>query len=147
MVQCWNKTKNITIQNFNYIVRWLTREFFPSQVTSLRSKNTTRASLKYKQPNNSTLLYTTQVNSAFGTRWLASSEVISQVLFTSEHRAARETLKIDHFSVNCINNKMLEHDWLLAALFMAYLAVSGPNCPIWPARLQTFAIGQAKSDS
>ena len=29
-------------------------------------------------------LYTTQVNSTFRTRWLASSEVISQVLFTSE---------------------------------------------------------------
>jgi len=47
------------------------------------------------------LLYTTQVNTAFGARRLASSEVISQVLFTSEHRAARETLKIDHFPVNC----------------------------------------------
>ena len=34
------------------------------------------------------------MNSAFGARWLASSEVISQVLFTYEHRAARETLKI-----------------------------------------------------
>ena len=30
------------------------------------------------------LVYTTKVNSAFCTRWLASSEVISQVLFTSE---------------------------------------------------------------
>ena len=30
------------------------------------------------------LVYTTQVNSAFRTPWLASSEVISQVLFTSE---------------------------------------------------------------
>ena len=30
------------------------------------------------------LVYTTQVNSAFRARWLASSEVISQVLFTSE---------------------------------------------------------------
>ena len=30
------------------------------------------------------LIYTTQVNSAFRARWLASSEVISQVLFTSE---------------------------------------------------------------
>ena len=32
---------------------------------------------------------------------LASSEVIGQVLFTSERRAAPETLKIDHSSVNC----------------------------------------------
>ena len=32
-----------------------------------------------------TLVYTTQVNSAFRARWLASSEVISQVIFTSEH--------------------------------------------------------------
>jgi len=30
------------------------------------------------------LVYTTQVNSAFRARWFASSEVISQVLFTSE---------------------------------------------------------------
>ena len=29
-------------------------------------------------------MYTTQVNSIFRARWLASSEVISQVLFTSE---------------------------------------------------------------
>ena len=48
-----------------------------------------------------TLVYTTQVKSAFGARWLASSEVISLVLFTSGHRAVRKTLKIDHFSVNC----------------------------------------------
>ena len=32
------------------------------------------------------LVYTTQVNSTFRARWLASSEVISQVLFTSECR-------------------------------------------------------------
>ena len=38
------------------------------------------------------------MNSAFGARRLASSEVINRVLFTSEHRATRETLKIDHFS-------------------------------------------------
>ena len=31
------------------------------------------------------LLYITQVNSTFRARCLASSEVISQVLFTSEH--------------------------------------------------------------
>ena len=30
------------------------------------------------------LVYTTQVNSTFRARWLASSEVISQVLFTYE---------------------------------------------------------------
>ena len=30
------------------------------------------------------LVYTTQVNSTLRARWLASSEVISQVLFTSE---------------------------------------------------------------
>ena len=33
------------------------------------------------------------MNSAVGARWLASSEVISQVLFTSEYRAVYETLK------------------------------------------------------
>ena len=31
------------------------------------------------------LVYTTQMNSTFRARWLASSEVINQVLFTSEH--------------------------------------------------------------
>ena len=30
------------------------------------------------------LVYTTQMNSTFRARWLANSEVISQVLFTSE---------------------------------------------------------------
>ena len=35
--------------------------------------------LKYGQ-----LVYITQVNSTFRARWLASSEVISQILFTSE---------------------------------------------------------------
>ena len=30
------------------------------------------------------IVYTTQVNNTFPARWLASSEVISQVLFTSE---------------------------------------------------------------
>ena len=39
------------------------------------------------------------MNSACGACWLASSEVISQVIFTSEHRAAYETLKIDHLCV------------------------------------------------
>ena len=33
---------------------------------------------------NNPYVYTTQVNSTFRARWLASSEVISQVLFTSE---------------------------------------------------------------
>ena len=37
------------------------------------------------------LVSTTQVNSAFGARWLASWEVISQALFTFELWAARET--------------------------------------------------------
>ena len=35
-------------------------------------------------PKYHTLVPTTQVNSTFRARWLASSEVISQVLFTSE---------------------------------------------------------------
>ena len=30
------------------------------------------------------IVYTTQVNSTFRARWLATSEVISQILFTSE---------------------------------------------------------------
>ena len=40
------------------------------------------------------------MNSTFGACWLASSEVISQVLFTFKHRATCETLKIDHFTDN-----------------------------------------------
>ena len=36
------------------------------------------------------LVYTTQVNSTFRARWLASSEVISQVLFTSEQPKENE---------------------------------------------------------
>ena len=40
--------------------------------------------MKDNQHNSPHLVYTTQVNSTFRARWLASSEVISQVLFTSE---------------------------------------------------------------
>ena len=41
----------------------------------------------WKLGNIKQLVYTTQVNSTFRARWLASSEVISQVLFTSEQPA------------------------------------------------------------
>ena len=41
--------------------------------------------VKYSM-NNSHLVYTTQVDSTFCARWLASLEVISQVLFTSEEQ-------------------------------------------------------------
>ena len=51
-------------------------------------------------PNNFIMYIPRNWISDFGVRRLASSEVISQVLFTPEHQAARETLKIDHFSVN-----------------------------------------------
>ena len=34
------------------------------------------------------------MNNAFSTRWCANSEVISQVLFTSEHRAEHKTQKL-----------------------------------------------------
>ena len=47
------------------------------------------------------LVYTTQVNSAFRARWLASSEVISQVLFTS---AAEE--KQNGFRRYIVTNKV-----------------------------------------
>jgi len=44
---------------------------------------------KYKwQVGYSMLVYTTEVNSTFHARWLASLEVISQVLFTFKHRTA-----------------------------------------------------------
>ena len=46
------------------------------------------------------LVYTTQVNSTFRARWLASLEVISQVLFTSN-------------SVN--NSQLFSHFWLVLA--------------------------------
>ena len=36
-------------------------------------------------------VYTTQVNSAFCERWLASSKVISQVLFTSQEPKKNKT--------------------------------------------------------
>lgn len=55
---------------------------------------------------NQFLAYSPQVNSAFGVCWLASSEVINQVLFTPEHRPARKILKktiIFLFSVNRTN--------------------------------------------
>ena len=45
------------------------------------------------------LVNTTQVNSTFGARWLASSEVISQVLFTFEQQKKN---KIVLFSVTTI---------------------------------------------
>ena len=40
----------------------------------------------HQQLTMSQIVYTTQVNSSVHTRWLASSEVISQVLFTSKQR-------------------------------------------------------------
>ena len=42
-------------------------------------------------------IYTTQVNGTFRARWLASSEVISQVLFTSEQPKKNKMA----FSVYC----------------------------------------------
>ena len=47
--------------------------------------STTRKNIqRYYTPKHLILVYTTQVNSTFPARWLASLEVISQVLFTSE---------------------------------------------------------------
>ena len=54
------------IMSYPYMDMWAIMKFWPSAD---------------KYPN---LVYTTQVNSTFRARWLASSEVISQVLFTSE---------------------------------------------------------------
>ena len=42
------------------------------------------SSISLKKSRYFELVYTTQVNSAFCVRWLANSEVISQVLFTSK---------------------------------------------------------------
>ena len=53
----------------------------------MKHKGITWVSHKYVQTtaaNSYYLVYTTQVNSTFRARWLASSEVISQVLFTSK---------------------------------------------------------------
>ena len=44
------------------------------------------------------LVYTTQVNSTFRARWLASSEVISQVLFTSEQPEKNKMVFVAIFS-------------------------------------------------
>ena len=57
------------------------------------------------------LVYTTQVNSTFRARWLASSEVISQVLFTSE----KPRKKQNGFCRYIITNK----DTLWAASYSA----------------------------
>ena len=44
------------------------------------------------------LVYTTQLRSTFRARWLASSEVISQVLFTSEQPKKNEMASVGIFS-------------------------------------------------
>ena len=44
------------------------------------------------------LVYTTQVNSTFRARWLASSEVINQVLFTSEQSKKDKVAFVGTFS-------------------------------------------------
>ena len=46
----------------------------------------------------SLLVYTTQVNSTFRARWLANSEVISQVLFTSEQPKKNKITFVGTFS-------------------------------------------------
>ena len=58
------------------------------------------------------------MSSAFDAHWLANLEVISRVLFSSEQPAARETKKIDHFSVNFATDRVVfgaihlqEFDW------------------------------------
>ena len=47
------------------------------------------------------LVYTTQVNSTFRARWWASSEVISQVLFTSEQPKKNKAASVGMFSQSC----------------------------------------------
>ena len=45
------------------------------------------------------------------------------------------------FFPNCVNNKMLEHDWLLAPyLCLNWLFPVHANCPIWPVRLRMLVI-------
>ena len=61
------------------------------------SKETVKADIRFVRE----FMLSVSNFSAFGARWLAGSKMISQVLFTSERRTARVTLKIDHFSVNC----------------------------------------------
>ena len=48
--------------------------------------------------SNCILVYTTQVNSTFHARWLASSEVIGQVLFTSEQPKENRMAFVGTFS-------------------------------------------------
>ena len=47
------------------------------------------------------LVYTTQVDSTFRPRWLPSSEVISQVLFTSEQPKKNKMALSDRLFVYC----------------------------------------------
>jgi len=57
--------------------------------------------------------------------WL---NVISQVLFTSEHRAARETLKIDHFSfivTDIVDFGAIYSTWVVYMKTVIHLDVGG----------------------
>ena len=62
------------------------RGFISNKCYSLQCISTSNWShyLDKKVAEYTVLVYTTQVNSTFRARWLASLEVISQVLFTSE---------------------------------------------------------------
>ena len=56
------------------------------------------------------LVHTTQVNSTFRARWLASSEVISQVLFTSEQpKKNKVTLWAASYSACVVYTKTIIH--------------------------------------
>ena len=66
-----------------YQIRWIKKRFFNFFFWNFR-ETTRHFSLRSQNSEYPRLVYTTQVNSAFGAPWLASPEVIIQVLFTSE---------------------------------------------------------------
>ena len=69
------------------------------------------------------LVYTTQVNSAFGARWLASPEVITQVLYYSPPRSRRETkwlpvsLRFPKREIHSMNDKAVPKNTKMATKF------------------------------
>ena len=48
---------------------------------------------------------------------------------------------------NCVNNKMLKHDWLLTALIYPLIGCLRSKLSDLARPITTFVIGQAKSDS
>ena len=68
----------------------------------------------------------------------------------SEMGKQNEQAKKVHFNLNCVNNKMLEYDWLLTALVYGLIGcfrfeLSDLTCPITNICNRTGQIGQLSS--